>query len=239
MTGGPVERTAHHAGARIVLGARGFTVERRGSVVSAPLDDPADPAFLRLPRADLAYGQSVRRAAFDVWRDHLLAAVAAGREFETSYRAPRPLVTALTVLGGSVVVALGATLLAAWVLRPRARVTVEPTFAESVLLLLAVALVVGVIVVAWAAVLRAVRCRRGSSVRLGARGIRTRHGGAHEPLHVVAAAQWSPFVRCTRIVFADGRPDLWVPAEPGALGRLDLLVAALDDRLAAQYRATL
>jgi hypothetical protein len=57
------------------------------------------------------------------------------------------------------------------------------------------------------------------------------------PLAGVAAADWHALVRCTRIEFMDGRADLWVPAETGATRRLDLMLAALDDRLAAAVRA--
>jgi hypothetical protein len=214
-------------------------VEKDGRVREAPLDDPAAPAFLALPAADLGDGRSLRRAAFDTWQAHVRAAVANGRDFETSYRAPRPLVTALTIVGSASVSGLCTLLLVTWALRPDGRVVVNPTTSESAAILLAVLTVVAIIVVTVAALVRAWRCRRGSYVHLGAHGLRTSQGGRSGPLANVAAAAWHPLVRCTRIEFMDGRADLWVPAEPGALRRVDLVLAALDDRLGAALRSAL
>jgi len=118
-------------------------------------------------------------------------------------------------------------------------VIVQPTLMESVFLLVAVIAVVGIIVVSLAALVRAWRCRRGSYAQIGPYGVRTSRGGRPVALVDVASASWHPFVRCTRFEFMDARPDLWVPAETGATRRLDVLVAALDDRLAAAARATL
>jgi hypothetical protein len=206
---------------------------RGGREVRRLLTDPADPVFVRLPRLDLADGTPLRRTAFRTWAGAVRAGVESGVSYECGYRASRPFVTALTMLGAGAVCALCSALLLSWAFRPRAAVTVEPGLAESLGWLIAVALVVAVVVLAFAAFLRAWRCRRGSYVHVSARGLLTRHGGAAEPFGTVAAASWHPFVRCTRIVFADGRPDLWVPAESGVLRRVDLLLAALDDRLGA------
>jgi len=213
----------------VVLARRGREVRRR-------LTDPADPVFLRLPRIDLADGTPLRRAAFETWARAVRAAVESGVSYETVYRARRPLVTGLTILGAGAVCAVCSLLLFKWATRPSAAVTIEPGLSESLGWLIAVALVVSAIVLAFAALLRAWHCRQGGQVRVGAAGLRTRHGGEAEPFGAVASVSWHPYVRCTRIAFADGRPDLWVPAETGALRRLDLLLAALDDRLGASVR---
>jgi hypothetical protein len=208
-------------------------VVHRGREVRHVLTDPGDPLFLRLPRVDLADGTPLRRAAFATWARAVRATIEGGVSYESVYRAPRPLVTGLTILGAATICALCSLLLWTWAFRPRAAVTVEPGTAEALGWVIAVGLVVGVVVLAFAALLRAWCCRRGSYVHVGASGVRTRHGGPFEPLASIAAASWHPFVRCTRIAFADGRPDIWIPAESGALRRLDLLLAALDDRLGA------
>lgn len=209
---------------------------RRGREERLALTDPTDPVFLRLPRVDLPDGTPLRRAAFDAWAHSLRARVAAGVAYESLYRAPRPFVTGLAMLGAGTVCTLCSALLWTWALRPRAAVTVEPGLAESLGWVVAVGLVVGVVVLAFAAFLRAWLTRRGSYVQVGVNGLRTRHRGTAEPLGAIAAATWHPFVRCTRIEFADGRPVLWVPAESGVLRRLDLLLAALDDRLGSVIR---
>lgn len=214
-------------------------VSRRGRVFRRLLTDPSDPVFADLPRADLDDGRPLRRTAFDVWAGSVRAAVASGREFETTYRAPRPLATGLAIGGAAFLVALCSALLLTWALRPDPAVDVRPTLPESFGLLLSVAAVVGIIVLASAAMVRAWRCRRGSYVELGPRGVRTRKGGRAEPLSAIAAADWHGLVRCTRIRFTDGRPDLWVPAETGALRRLDLLLAGADERLGAALRERL
>lgn len=212
-------------------------VERDGRVRDVPLDDPADPAFLRLPAVDLDDGRALRRAAFDVWAARVRAAVLSGREFETTFRAPRPLVTALAIGGASFVSALCVALLGTWSFRPVPAVRVEPTTAESGAIVVSVAVVICVIAASLAALVRAWRCRRGSYAHFSSRGVRTRPGSPAQPFDVVAAADWSPWIRCTRIEFMDGRPDAWIPAESGATRRVDLLLAALDDRLAAALRA--
>lgn len=214
-------------------------VSRRGRVFRRLLTDPSDPVFAELPRRDLDDGRPLRRAAFDVWAGAVRAAIASGREFESSYRAPRPLATGLAIAGAAFLVALCSALLLTWAMRPDPAVDVRPTLPESFGLLLSVTAVVGIIVMAAAAMSRAWRCRRGSYVEIGPHGLRTRQGGRPEPLAAVAAADWHALVRCTRIVFADGRPDLWVPAETGALRRLDLLLAGADERLGAALRARL
>jgi hypothetical protein len=224
---------------RYTLLADRVRVETDGRVRDEPLDDPGVPAFLHLPAADLGDGRSLRRAAFDAWQANVRAAVANGRDFETNYRAPRPFVTALTILGAACVSGLCALLLVTWAVRPDGRVVVNPTTSESAAIVLAVLTVVAIIVVTVAALVRAWRCRRGSYVHLGVHGMRTAQGGRAGPLSGVAAAAWHPLVRCTRIEFMDGRADLWVPAESGALRRVDLLLAALDDRLGAALRAAL
>lgn len=211
-------------------------VVRNGREARHVLTDPGDPLFLRLPRIDLPDGTPLRRAAFATWARAVSATVAGGVSYESVYRARRPLVTALTILGAATICAVCSILLWTWAFRPTSGVTIEPTTAEAVGWLISVALVVSVVVLAFAALLRAWSCRRGSYVHVGASGIRTRHGGPFEPLSVVASASWHPFVRGTRIDFADGRPPLWVPADGGAMRRLDLLLAALDERLAAAVR---
>lgn len=236
---GPGDGAAPPGDAGWVLLPDAVRVERDGRVREERLDDPADPAFLRLPHEDLRDGRSLRRAAFDVWRDHVLASVAAGRTFETGYVAPRPFVTALTVVGAAFVTSLCTALLLWWALRPDPAVVVQPTVPQSTAMLVAVLTVLAVIVVSGAACVRAWRCRRGSYVHLGANGLRTVQGGRVEPLAVVAGTSWHALVRCTRITFEDGRPDVWVPAERGALRRVDLLVTAMDDRLADALRRSL
>jgi hypothetical protein len=230
---------AVNGGARLTLLPDRVQIEHGGRVREAPLFDPADPSFLRLPSVDLDDGRSLRRAAFDAWAAHVRAAVAAGREFETSYRAPRPLATALAIGGAAFVATLCAALLGSWAWRPVAGVTVEPTVAESFALVVAVVIVVSIIVASTAALVRAWRCRRGSYAHVGAHGLRARQGARAEPLAQIAAADWHALVRCTRIEFMDGRADLWIPAESGALRRVDLLLAALDERLAARVRSSL
>jgi len=224
---------------RYSLHADRVVAVRDGVVRETRLDDPADPAFLRLPRADLDDGRALGRAAFDAWAANVRAAVAAGREFETVYRAPRPLATALAMMGASLISTLCTTLLWTWAFRPEGPVVVQPTMGESFVLLVSVLVVTSVIVLAVAALVRAWRCRRGSYAHVGPYGLRTSPGGRPVPLAGVAAADWHALVRCTRIEFMDGRADLWVPAETGATKRLDLLLAALDDRLAAAVRAAL
>jgi hypothetical protein len=91
------------ARARYALHADRVAVEQGGGVRDVRLDDPADPAFLLLPRVDLDDGRALRRAAFDAWTGSVRAAVAAGREFETGYRPPRPVATALAIAGASVI----------------------------------------------------------------------------------------------------------------------------------------
>jgi hypothetical protein len=226
-------------GTRLTLLPDRVVAERRGVFSEIRLDDPADPAFLRLPRVDLDDGRGLRRAAFDAWTANVRAVVASGREFETSYRAPRPLVTALTILGASIVTALCAALLATWAGRREGPVVVQPTTAESFALLVAVVVVISIMVLATAAAVRAWRCRRGSYAHVGPYGLRTSKGARPVPLDGVAAADWHSLVRCTRIEFMDGRPDQWTPAEGGATRRLDLLLAAMDDRLGAAVRAAL
>lgn len=213
-----------------------LVILRRGREVRRSLTDPADPLFLRLPRIDLPDGTPLRRAAFEAWARAMRTAAEGGVSYETVYRAARPFVTGLTILGAGAVCAVCSLLLHTWAFRPRGLVTVEPGPTEAFGWLVAVALVVGVIAMSFAALLRAWRCRRGSYVHVGAQGLRTRHRGPAEPFDAVAAVSWHPFVRCTRIEFRDGRPVLWVPAETGALRRLDLLLAALDDRLGATVR---
>ena len=230
---------AVQAATRFTLLPGHVRIERNGAVREVPLDDPADPVFLSLPTADLGDGRSLRRAAFDAWADHLRAAVAAGRDFETTYRAPRPFATALAIGGATFVAGLGTALLSSWALRPVPAVDVRPGVAESFAIVFAVAVVVSIIVLAVAALLRAWRCRRGSYLHLSAYGLRTSQGGRAEPLSNVAAADWHALVRCTRVVFANGRADLWLPAEPGALRRMDLICAALDDRLGEVLRQRL
>ncbi len=225
--------------ARFALHADRVVREQAGRVDAVPLDDPADPAFLALPRVDLDDGRGLRRAAFDAWAAHVRADVAHGREFETTFRAARPIVTALAIGGASLVSAACALMLWTWALRPERPIVVEPTLAESLMTLLAVAITVGVVSMSVAALVRAWRCRRGSYVHVGPYGLRLAKGARSSPIDVVAAVDWHAFVRCTRIEFMDGRPDLWVPAEKGAARRLDLLVAALDERLAAAARAAL
>lgn len=227
------------AGTRYAVFPDRVVAERDGFVREIRLDDPADPAFGRLPRADLDDGRALRRAAFDAWTSNVRAAVAAGREFETTYRSPRPFATALAIGGASMISLLCATLLWTWAFRPLGPVVVQPTTGESFVLLVSVLVVVSIIVLAVAALVRAWRCRRGSYAHVGPYGLRTSQGGRPVPLAGVAAADWHALVRCTRIEFMDGRPDLWIPAETGATRRLDLLLAALDDRLAAAVRATL
>ncbi len=212
---------------------RGDGVERRS------LADPARPLFLRLPREDLADGTPLRRAAFDVWSRGVRGFVAAGGEFETVYRGPRAVATTLAMAGGAVVVAIASLLLITWAVRPDPAVRVEAALEEQALLVLAVAIVFGVIVAASAGSARAWLCRRGSYVQIAAGGLRVRTGGAFEPVSAVAETEYHALLRCTRIAFADGRPDLWVPAESGALRRVDLLLAALDDRLGAALRSRL
>ena len=224
---------------RYTLSADRVRVEKDGRVREEPLDDPGVFAFLALPAADLGDGRALRRAAFDAWQGHVRAAVANGRDFETDYRSPRPYATALTILGAAFVSGLCALLLVTWAARPDARVVVNPTMFESAAIVVSVLTVVAIIVLTVAALVRAWRCRRGSYVHLGAHGLRTSQGGRSGPLANVAAASWHPLLRCTRIEFMDGRADLWVPAESGALRRVDLLLAALDDRLGAALRAML
>ena len=208
-------------------------VVHRGREVRYLLTDPGDPLFLRLPRVDLEDGTPLRRAAFATWARAVRATVEGGVSYESVYRARRPLVTGLAILGAAAICTLCSVLLWKWAFRPRAPVTVEPGMADSLGWVIAVGIVVGVVVLTFASMLRSWRCRRGSYVHVAASGIRTAHGGPFEPLASIAAASWHPFVRCTRIAFADGRPALWVPAETGVMRRLDLLLAALDDRLGA------
>jgi hypothetical protein len=239
LTDAPADAVAVDGATTYTLLADRVRAERDGRVREEPLDDPAVPAFLRLPAADLDDGRPLRRAAFDAWRAHVRAAVATGREFETTYRAPRPFVTSLTILGAAFVSALCVLVLFTWAARPDPGVDVRPTTFESAVIVLSVAAIVAILVVTLAALVRAWRCRRGSYVHLGAHGLRTSKGGRAAPFSSVASASWHALVRCARIAFADGRPDLWVPAEPGAIRRVDLLLAALDDRLADALRRSL
>jgi hypothetical protein len=222
---------------RYTLTARSVRVETERRSEERPLDDPAVPAFVGLPHADLDDGRPLRRAAFDVWAANVRASIAGGIEFETAFRAPRPIVTALAMGGAACVIALCLLLLWTWVVRPDP--TVQPTMLESLGILSAVVTVVGIVVLCGAAFVRSWRCRGGSYAAIGMRGLRTVKGGRSEPFDVVAGADHHALLRCTRIAFADGRPDLWVPSEPGALRRLDLILAAADERLGAALRARL
>jgi hypothetical protein len=200
------------------------------------LDDPGDAVFLRLPALELDDGRPLRSAAFAVWAGAVGGAVAAGRVFEAEYRARKPLVTALTLLGSGGVAALCAGLLWMWATRPQPAVNVEPPLGDAVLLVLAVVIVLGAIATSAAAALRAWRCRRGTYARVGRGGICVRPGGRDEPLAAIASVAWDRFVGCTRIAFADGRPVLWIPDDSLRGARLDLVLAALDARFAAAYR---
>jgi hypothetical protein len=234
-----VVATATDGGKRVSLYADRVRTEHGSRVHEDPLADPATPGFLRLPRLTLDDGRPLRRAAFDTWTANVRASVAGGREFEATYRSPRPINTALAMGGGGAIAAFCTTLLLAWAFRPVPAVEVRPSTAESAVLLLSVAVIVGIIVVSAAAAVRAWRCRRGSYVEITARGIRATRGGRHEPFDVVAAAEHHGLLRCTRIEFMDGRADLWVPDEPGPLRRLDLLLAAMDERLGVAVRSRL
>lgn len=214
-------------------------VEHGSHVHEIPLDDPARPGFLRLPSIDLDDGRPLRRAAFDVWAAHVRAALAVGREFETTYRPPKPLATALTMTGAGVMSILCVLLLWTWAFRPDPAVDVRPTTLGSVAILVSVAAILAIVFLCTAAFVRAWRCRSGSYAALGSRGLRTVSGGRSEPFADLAAAQYHPWLRCTRVVFGYSRPDLWIPVEPGALRRLDLLLAAVDERLGAALRASI
>jgi hypothetical protein len=208
--------------------------DRDGSIVRRFLGDPADPAFLRIPGGS----SDLRRAAFAVWARHVREAVAAGRTFETTYRAPRPVVTTLTMVGAASVTALCALILWSWIDRPQPAVEVRATTGQAFMIVVAVAVVVGMMVLASAALVRAWRCRGGGSVEIGPLGLRITKGRS-ETFGVVVHAEHHGLLRCTRIAFVDGRADLWIPDEPGPLRRLDLLLAAMDDRLGSALAARL
>jgi hypothetical protein len=192
--------------------------------------------FLGLPPLDLDDGRSLRRAAFDVWSASVRESAAHGGVFETTFRASRPLVTGLTMLGASVVASSSFLVLWRWSTPARGPVTVEPSTVESVGIVLAVSTIFALVTLSAAAFARAWLCRGGSYVKLSTAGVTVRKDGRPEPCGVLSGATFHPLVRCTRLDFADGRPSLWVPAEHGALRRVDLLAAALDDRLGAALR---
>jgi len=214
---------------------RRYLVEERGVRVTAPsgrarwiaLDDPSAPRFVGLPNLDLPDGRRLRDTAFLVWAAHVRALLAAGRSFETTYRARRPFHTAFGIAGGLLLGGGTLTMVARFVNAPR-RVWIEPGFAEWVLLLGALAFLLWVANEALSAAARLWLCRRGSYVRVGADGIVVVRGGSARSFASVEDAIDHPWVRAVELRLAGGK-SLWVPRESGPLVRPDLVLAALDD----------
>lgn len=214
---------------------RRYALEPGGVRVTSPdgrsrwlaLDDPAAPRFTALPDVAFDDGRRLREAAFLVWSAHVRTLLAAGRRFETSYRPRRPFHTAFGIAGGLVLGAGTIALLGRFANAPR-RVWIEPNLAQWAVLLGALALALWVANESLSAAARIWLCRRGSFVAVGADGVVLTHGGRPRPFASVRDAIDHPWVRATELVLSDGK-RLWVPRERGPLGRLDLVLAAVDD----------
>lgn len=203
------------------------TRQRPGGAVSAsiPLDDPADVRFANLPHADLEDGRLVRRAAFDAWAANLRARLAAGAAWETTWRQRKPYHTAFAILGGTLLGGGILFALARWA-SSDPQVRHAPGMAEGVVLLAGVALLLWMALGSLSSAARYWLTRRGSYVRIDARGVVLARGAAPVAPSEIAAAAWHPWVRATEVRLRDGR-RLWLPREPGPLVRLDLVLAAL------------
>lgn len=202
-------------------------IDHKGAREFLPLDDPRDPAFLRLPRIDMTDGRGLRLTAFLVWAAHIRAAIGSGTVFETTYRTRRPYHTAFGIAGGLLV---GGGVL--WVLNgaintPRTSWR-EPSILEWLFVLAGVALALYFAFAAFSAVARMWLSRNGSFLRISAHGVHFTPNGPAEPFRIVRDALWRPFAKVTEIETSDGR-RIVVPREAGPLVRPDLVLAALDD----------
>ncbi len=197
-----------------------------------PLDDPRDPAFLRLPRLDMTDGRALRLTAFLVWSAHIRAHLASGTVFETTYRTRRPYHTAFGIAGGLLV---GGGM--AWVLNGAINVPRdnwrEPSLIEWLFVLAGLAIAVYFMLAAFSAVARMWLSRNGSYLRVSAQGVSFTPNAPPAPFASVRDALWRPFAKVTEIETTDGRRVV-VPREWGPLVRPDLILAALDDGVREQ-----
>ena len=175
-------------------------------------------------------GRPLRGAAFETWAEHVHDAMLRAGAFETRFRPAQPVATFLGMFGGGVVVAAILWALTTWASARPSGVHVEPSVTESLGIVVAVGILLWVLFATSTAMVKAWLCRAGSFVHLDRRGIRWIKGTPVQPFDVVAAAHYQPWLRATRIGFADGG-HLWVPAERGPLRRLDLILAALHPPL--------
>jgi hypothetical protein len=197
----------------------------QGATRRVHLDDPGDTAFAALPRIDLSDGRPLRRAAFEQWSAQLRAQLAGGATWETTYRPRKPYHTGFGMLGGVVV---GGSCLAAvltWA-SSDPQVRREPGLVDGVVLLAGVGVLLWIALAALSSAVRLWLTRRGSFVRVTARGVTVgREHGPRAPSGI-AWATHHPFLRATALRLRDGG-TVWVPRDEGPLRRLDLVLAAL------------
>ncbi len=202
-----------------------------------PLDDPALPAFLDLPRLDLDDGRPLRRTAFEHWADVLRRDLEAGLVLETRYRPPEMVPAFLTLVGGGLVALACVLLVAAYAAGAGPRSGVQPTALDTLFAALGLGLLVYLFTHSVVAMRRAWHCRDGSFVHVDRRGIRTRKGQTVRPFTDVRTARYHRLLQCTRLEMEGDERVLFVPAEHGAMRRLDLLLAGLSPDLARHHPA--
>lgn len=197
---------------------------RRGRSVR-PLDDPGDPVFAALPHIDVSDGRSLRRVALEHWTANLGARLVAGAAWETTYHARRPYHTAFGMLGGTLVGGSALWAVLAWA-SSDPQVRHQPGVVGGIVLLAGVALLVWIAFGALSSALRFWLTRRGSYVRIDARGVTVSKGARPRPASDVVHATYHAWLRATELRLRDGA-RVWVPRERGPLARLDLVLAAL------------
>lgn len=205
--------------------------ESGDSVVDIALDDPARPAFERLPRADLDDGRPLRRAAFEVWARHVRREMDVRGAYETRFRPAQPAAVAASLAGGGLLATAIGWVLLGWTLAEAPRGSrVEPGMWESAAIVLGLLLAIAALAQVLLTMARTWLCRGGSFVHLDRRGIRWLKGTPVQPFDVVRAARHHPWLRCASLDLVTGE-RLWIPAERGPLVRLDLVLAALHPPL--------
>ncbi|MCG3134686.1 MAG: hypothetical protein HMLKMBBP_02007 [Planctomycetes bacterium] len=208
------------------IGDRAVVVTKQGGSRSVvPLDDPSDTRFDDLPHMDLSDGRSLRTTAFLAWSAHVRALIGTGRVFETTHRPRKPYHTAFGVAGGLLVGAACFGVVAAWLHQPRTSWR-EPSRIEWAALLLLFGLLVAAGLRAFAAAGRMWATRRGSYLRVDARGAAFEPDGEPVPFPDILGARPRGFIRCTDVVLRDGAVRT-IPREDGPLARPDLIFAAL------------
>lgn len=202
-----------------------WVMEDRGRRKVGTLTDPSDTSFTDLPPADLADGRSARRAAFEVWAEHVRTKVRHGANWETTYQPRRPIQTWFAMLGATVVGGSALASVLIWAGRDP-QVRHQPGIVGGIVSLAGVAVLLWI---AWATLSSAVRywlTRFGSYARVDARGVTLGKGSERVDASEIASARYFPLLRATHVVLRSGRGH-WVHRESGPLVRLDLVLAAL------------